>query len=98
LFAIKKEVMERFRARYAVLRAGWGVAPALTAGYDAWVARANNASFAAQAAYDELVPGFEALFERSGGDTPQGWRRFYDAVHQLAQQSKEARRRALKES
>ena len=33
---------------------------------DRWVAQANNASFGAQAAYDELVPGFEALFEREG--------------------------------
>ena len=38
------------------------------AGYDRWVAKANNASFAAQAAYDELVPAFEALFEREGRD------------------------------
>ena len=30
------------------------------AGYDGWVARANNASFGAQAAYDELVPASSA--------------------------------------
>ena len=47
--------------------AAGAVPPAVAArfsGYDAWVANANNASFAAQAAYDELVPDFEALFER----------------------------------
>ena len=93
--AIKTGVMRRFRERYAALKAGWGGDPATTRGMDAWVARANNASFAAQAAYDELVPGFEALFARSGGDTPAGWRRFYDAVQQLADQPKEERRRAL---
>ncbi|MCY1378621.1 putative aminopeptidase [compost metagenome] len=56
-------------------------------GYDAWVARANNASFGAQAAYDDLVPGFEALFEREGRD----FARFYDAVRALARRSPEQR-------
>jgi predicted aminopeptidase len=55
------------------------------------VARANNAAFGAQAAYDELVPGFEALFEREGRD----WQRFYDAVKKLASLPKEERRKAL---
>ena len=32
------------------------------------MADANNASLGAQAAYDELVPQFEALFEREGRD------------------------------
>ncbi len=97
LFAMKKDVMQRFRERYAILRATWGGDPASYRGYDAWVARANNASFAAQAAYDELVPGFVALFEREGGATPEGWRRFYDAVKLLAASPKEERRRLLKE-
>ncbi|WP_137890836.1 aminopeptidase [Ramlibacter sp. 2FC] len=91
--ARKQQALQRFRARYAALRAGWGDGAPRHSGYDAWVAQANNASFAAQAAYDELVPGFEALFEREGRD----WRRFYDAVKRLAEQPQEARRRALKE-
>jgi predicted aminopeptidase len=66
--------------------------PQRTAGYDALVAKANNASFGAQAAYDELVPGFEALFEREGQD----WQRFYDAVRQLADLPKDERHQALK--
>ena len=65
-----------FRAAYAELRRGWGG----YAGYDAWVAGANNAAFGAQAAYDELVPAFEALFAREGQD----WPRFYAAVRRLA--------------
>ena len=36
--------------------------PATTPG----VAQANNATFGAQAAYDELVPAFEALFAARG--------------------------------
>ena len=83
----KQAAMADFRLRYAALKAGWGG----YAGYDPWVARANNASFAAQAAYDELVPGFEALFEREGRD----WRAFYDAVRRLADQPAAERRRVL---
>ena len=83
----KGESMERFRIRYAELKEIWGG----YAGYDPWVARANNAAFAAQAAYDELVPGFEVLFEREG----RNWPRFYDAVRRLASLSKEERHLAL---
>ncbi|MBV7430864.1 MULTISPECIES: aminopeptidase [unclassified Acidovorax] len=101
LNAIKNEAMQAFRGRYAQLRAQWlgtasGTQPSVTtaqvAGYDRWVAKANNASFAAQAAYDELVPAFEALFEQQGRD----WPRFYDVVRQLAQQPQPQRREALR--
>ena len=47
--AMKTEAMERFRSRYAMLRAAWGGDPAAYRALDAWVAGANNASFAAQA-------------------------------------------------
>ena len=50
-----------------------------------------RASFAAQAAYDVLVPGFVALFEREGRD----FARFYDAVRALAARPKEERLVAL---
>ncbi len=88
--ATKKAVMDDFRQRYAQLRAGWS--GARQGAYDGWVARANNAMFGAQAAYDELVPGFEALFEREGKD----WPRFYAAVKQLAAMPKPAREQALR--
>ena len=55
---------------------------------------ANNAFFGAQAAYDELVPGFEALFHAQGDD----WTRFYDAARQLAALPKEERHQRLKEA
>lgn len=84
--AMKNEAMERFRADYAALRARWldggAATPAQIAGYDRWVAEANNATFGAQAAYDDLVPAFEALFEREGRD----WPKFYGAVRALAAQ------------
>ena len=92
LEAIKSEAMVQFRARYRLLADSWHLPPAQRAGYDHWVATANNASFGAQAAYDELVPAFEALFEQSG----RNWPRFYDAVKALAHQSAEQRLAALR--
>lgn len=91
LIAIEKSkafIMQRFRNHYTRLKESWGG----FAGYDPWVARANNASFGAQAAYDELVPGFEALFEHEGRD----WPRFYQAVRKLATLPEDERHAALK--
>ena len=90
--ATKIIAMQKFRSSYEDLKKSWGGTAQSTSGYDAWVARANNASFGAQAAYDELVPGFEALYEAQGKD----WQRFYDAVRQLAELPKNERHQALK--
>lgn len=86
--ARKTAVMDSLRQRYAELRTRWGGWP----GFDAWVARANNAGLASQGSYDELVPGFLQLFEAQGRD----WPRFYDAVRQLARQPKADRHAALR--
>jgi predicted aminopeptidase len=76
------------RDEYASLKATrWGG----FAGYDSWLARANNAAFGVQAAYHELVPAFEQLFVRSGGD----FDRFYAEVKQLAALPKNERRAKL---
>jgi predicted aminopeptidase len=88
----KVEAMREFRAGYAQLRERWGLEPTRLRVTDRWVAEANNASFGAMAAYDELVPGFEALFAREGRD----WRRFYEAVRRLAQEPADVRREQLK--
>jgi predicted aminopeptidase len=109
---LKKAAMEEFRANYARLRHTWLLAASSTGGaapasppsltvYDQWVANANNASLGAQAAYDELLPGFEALFQeaqnkaktQASGHSP--WPAFYDAVRHLAQLPQAERRRAL---
>ena len=87
LIAMKNEVFEDFRARYASLKQSWGG----YAGYDSWVAQANNASLGAQAAYDELVPAFEALFAREA----RNWPRFFAAVQVLAELPAEQRRAQL---
>ncbi len=84
----KAELMAKMRADYAQMKAQrW----AGFAGYDAWFERANNASFAVLAAYNELVPEFERLYERSGSE----FGRFYDAVKGLAALPKDQRRAKL---
>lgn len=88
--AMKKAAMDAFREHYAMLRAQWQ-GPRQGA-YDLWVARANNAAFGAQGAYDDLVPGFEALFAREN----RNWPRFYKAVRRIAAlPTMEERRNAL---
>ncbi|MDB5875414.1 MAG: hypothetical protein JWQ07_4856 [Ramlibacter sp.] len=92
--ALKQAALRDFRAGYAQLRDSWGGDAARFRAYDLYVERANNASFGAQAAYDEFVPGFEALFGREGRD----WKRFYDAARRLADLPKEERHKLLKEA
>jgi predicted aminopeptidase len=92
--ALKTIALQEFREHYVQLRASWGADPARFRGYDRWVAEANNASFGAQAAYDGLVPNFEALFVREGGD----WKQFYDAVRRLSNLPKDERHKLLEEN
>jgi len=73
----KAALMAELRADYVTLKAArW----AGFAGYDGWFERANNASLGVQAAYNELVPGFEGLLQAEDGD----FSRFYAAVRTLA--------------
>ena len=84
----KAALMIELRADYETLkRERWGG----YSGYDGWFARANNASFGVLAAYNELVPNFERLFEREGRD----FTRFYNEVKRLAALPAAERRLAL---
>ncbi|MEW6707486.1 MAG: aminopeptidase [Pseudomonadota bacterium] len=84
----KAELMQQMRAEYARLKAErWGG----YAGYDRWFEQANNAALGVLSAYDELVPHFQRLFEREGGD----FDRFYAEVKRLAQLPKSERRAKL---
>ncbi|MFG5407834.1 aminopeptidase [Piscinibacter sakaiensis] len=75
--AAKAQVLATMRTDYEQLkRERWGG----FSGYDAWFARANNASFAILGAYHGLAPNFERLFAREGGD----FERFYAEVRRLA--------------
>jgi predicted aminopeptidase len=84
----KAALFEALRAEHATLkRDRWGG----FSGYDAWFARANNASLGVLAAYNDQVPDFLRLFERSGGD----FKRFYAEVKRLTMLSPVERRAAL---
>ncbi len=89
--AMKIEAMKVFKQDYETLKLQW----AGYAGYDAWVAKANNASFGALAAYDELVPQFDALFAQQTGSSQERWRKFYAACQTLADMPRKERREAL---
>jgi len=85
----KAALLAELRADYAGLKAGrW----AGFSGYDGWFERANNASFGVLAAYNELVPQFERLFEREGRD----FKRFYAEVIRLSGLPKAERQATLK--
>ncbi len=84
----KAALMQRMREDYAALRDGaWQG----YAGYDAWFANPNNASLGVLAAYTELVPEFDRLFEQQGRDPS----RFYAEVKRLADLPKDERRAKL---
>ena len=84
----KAALMARLRAEHDTLKAErW----AGFTGYDGWFARANNASLGVLAAYNELVPDFERLYEREGRD----FTRFYSEVKRLAALPQDQRRAAL---
>ena len=78
--AMRAEKLRAFagmEAEYRRLRSEWGG----FSGYDRWIAqKPNNAQLASVAIYTQLVPAFEALLQRAGGDLP----RFYGAVRELA--------------
>jgi len=83
----KAQLMAELRRDYEAMKASsWGG----YSGYDGWFARANNASFGVLAAYTELVPSFEKLFERDGGD----FQRFYADVKRIAALPTKVDRRA----
>jgi len=86
--ARKASLMTQLRADHErIKRDEWGG----FSGYDGWFARANNASFGVLAAYNELVPNFERLFEREERD----FNRFYAEVRRLAALPQEQRRAQL---
>jgi predicted aminopeptidase len=86
----KRAILAELEAEYQGLKAGWGG----YAGYDRWFARKpNNAQIASVGLYSQLVPAFEALYEREGRDLP----RFYAAVKELAALPREERDARLRE-
>ena len=87
----KAELFATMRADYAALRAAPAGPWQGFGGYDPWMARANNAALALQAAYDGLVPQFERLFDAQGRD----FSRFHAEVRRLAALPMDQRRATL---
>jgi predicted aminopeptidase len=87
----KRVVLADFEQDYRALRDGaWGG----FSGYDRWFAhRPNNAQLVSVAIYTRLVPAFEALLSRQGGDLPQ----FYAEAKRLAALGKAEREAELRE-
>ncbi|MDP3820952.1 MAG: aminopeptidase [Burkholderiales bacterium] len=84
----KVALMAQLRADFDAMKAErWGG----YSGYDGWFARANNASFGVLAAYNQLVPNFERLFEREGRD----FNAFYAEVKRISALPLAERRAAL---
>ena len=85
----KAAAMAHMRAEHEALKAGpWNG----YTGYDAFFAKANNASLGIQAAYLNWVPALTALFEREGSD----FDRFYAAAGRLAALPREEREATLR--
>jgi predicted aminopeptidase len=85
--AAKEHSLATFRDNYAQLKTSWGG----WAGYDGWVNQIGNALLGTQAAYDDWVPAFKALFVQQGGD----WQRFYAAARELSAQARPEREARL---
>jgi predicted aminopeptidase len=87
--ARKAEIFKALEHEYeSVKKQDWGG----FAGYDAWFGRKpNNAQLASVAIYTQMVPAFQALLAREGGDLA----RFYAAVKELALLPKEERNARL---
>ncbi|HET7598570.1 MAG TPA: aminopeptidase [Burkholderiales bacterium] len=84
----KEAIISEMISEYHALKEQWNG----FSGYDAWFARRpNNAQIASVALYTRLVPAFRALLDKNGGDLP----RFYAAVKNLANQSKDERTASL---
>ncbi|OGA25793.1 MAG: hypothetical protein A3I02_04895 [Betaproteobacteria bacterium RIFCSPLOWO2_02_FULL_67_26] len=87
--ARKQETFAEMVRDYERLKAGWDG----FAGYDRWFAQGpNNAHLASVALYTQMVPAFQALLAREGGDLP----RFYKAVRELARLPRAERVAALR--
>ena len=80
----KRRLFAELKAEYAQMKASWGG----FAGYDRFFAQdLTNAHLASIGAYNALIPAFDALLAREGGDLP----RFYVEVRRLASLPKDKR-------
>jgi predicted aminopeptidase len=83
----KKEIIANMLRQFEVFK----LEHKLDSRYDRWVYSMNNASLSTLSNYQELVPGFIALFHQQKND----WPAFYKAVEKLAKLDKVQRHKAL---
>ena len=73
----KLKLQHRMRQEYVLLAEEWGG----DGGYDSWFANSlNNAQLSTVTSYNDLVPNFERLLAKSGGDLEK----FYSMVSEIA--------------
>lgn len=86
----KAEIVADMRQAYAEIAKTWDG----DARYDKWFEQGlNNAKIASVGLYTQLVPAFEAMLAKEGGDLP----RFYQRVSELSRLPKAERLAVLKE-
>ena len=84
----KRRIFQEMREEYTRLKGLWNGSDE----FDGWFKKdLNNAHLNAVAAYYEMVPGFEQLLARNGGDLEK----FYQAVERLSKQPKKERHNLL---
>jgi predicted aminopeptidase len=84
----KARITAQLRERYEALKKSWGG----YAGYDGWFKRSlNNAQLNTISVYYDLVPGFQVLLERSGGDLEV----FFNKVREMKKLGKDGRHEHL---
>ncbi len=87
--AEKVALLEGMKADYRSLK----VKNAWDNRYDRWIYSLNNAGFSTLSNYQDLVPGFIALYQQHNED----WEAFYREVELLSEQAKAVRHQHLKE-
>lgn len=86
----KDKLLEEFKEEYLELRRQWGG----YGGFDYWFETSlSNARFASLSTYWRLVPAFQTLLEKTGGDLA----RFYSAAAELGELTPEERQVRLAE-
>ena len=88
--ADKKRLFQDMKADYQRIKAEWGG----YSGYDRIFGQdLNNAFVVSTSLYTQLVPAFQKLLEKNGGDLP----RFYEAARRLADEPGDVREAHLNE-
>jgi predicted aminopeptidase len=81
LRARKKEIIDGMVSQYDAMKLEWGGYK----GYDRWFSGPlNNAQLGTVSTYHSLVPAFNLLLRKTGGDLPK----FYGQVHKLSRLAK----------